>query len=125
MKFLFFVLGFLLAVALFLICNARYFKVRRKKRKQELKEHPERKGGTTKVLLFSILVTYYIAFAVGVWVVVFKDVYQLQTLLAFVGGVTGAAVAFYCWKAKAENLLKIKAANPDLCGSLSDFTNMQ
>lgn len=125
MKFLFFVLGFLLAVALFLIRNARYFKVRRKKRKQELEEHPERKGGTTKVLLFSILVTYYIAFAVGVWVVVFKDVYQLQTLLAFVGGVTGAAVAFYCWKAKAENLLKIKAANPDLCGSLSDFTNMQ
>lgn len=125
MKFLFFVLGFLLAVALFLIRNARYFKVRRKKRKQELEEHPERKGGTTKVLLFSILVTYYIAFAVGVWVVVFKDVYQLQTLLAFVGGVTGAAVAFYCWKAKAENLLKIKAANPDLCGSLSDFTNIQ
>lgn len=121
---LFFVIGFLLAVALFVICNLPFIKRQRKKRKQELEEHPERKGGTTKVLLFSILLTYYIAFAVGVWVVIFKDVYQLGTLLTFVGGVTAAAVAFYCWKAKAENLLKIKAANPDLCGSLSDFSNM-
>lgn len=126
MKYLlFFIIGFMLAVALFIIYNLPALQKRRRRRKQELEEHPERKGGTTKVLLFSILITYYIAFAVGVWVVVFQDVYQLQTLLAFVGGVTGAAVAFYCWKAKAENLLKIKAANPDLCGSLSDFTNMQ
>lgn len=96
----------------------------RQKRRKEIEEHPERKGCTTKVLLFSILMTYYIAFAVGVWVVIFKDIYQLGTLLTFTGGVTAAAVAFYCWKAKAENLLKIKAGNPDLCGSLSDFSNM-
>ena len=58
-------------------------------------------------MLFSILATYYIAFAVGVWAVIFKDVYQLGTLLTFVGGVTAAAVAFYCWKAKAEGRLYI------------------
>ena len=97
---------------------------KRKKRKQDLEEHPEKKGGTTKVVLFSVLLTYYIAFIVGIWVVIYKDFYQLGTLLTFVGGVTAAAVAFYCWKAKAENLLKIKAAHPDLCGSLSDFSNM-
>lgn len=125
MKYLlFFLIGFLAAAILYFIYNLRYFKRRRQKRKQELEEHPERKGGTTKVLLFSILITYYIAFIVGVWVVIFKDFYQIGTLLTFVGGVTGAAVAFYCWKAKAENLLKIKAANPDLCGSLSDFSSM-
>ena len=67
---------------------------------------------------------YYIAFAVGVWVVVTKDFYQLSVLLTFVGGVTAAAVAFYCWKAKAENLLKIKAAYPELSGTLSDFSSM-
>ena len=38
--------------------------------------------------------------------------------------VTAAAVAFYCWKAKAENLLKIKAAYPELSGTLSDFSRM-
>ncbi len=121
---LIFISGFLLAVALIVICNLRGIRSRRRKRKEELKEHPERKGGTTKALLFLILLTYYIAFAVGVWVVVFKDAYELGTLLTFTGSVTAAAVAFYCWKAKAENLLKIKAGNPDLCGSLSDFLNM-
>ena len=125
MKYLiFFIIGFLLAVAVYVVCNLQYLKRKRRKRKEELQQHPERKGGTTKVLLFSILLTYYIAFAVGVWVVIFKDVYQLGTLLTFTGGVTAAAVAFYCWKAKAENLLKIKAGNPELCGSLSDFSNM-
>ena len=122
--FLLFAAWFLLAVVLIVICNLPNIRRSRRKRKEELQQHPERKGGTTKVLLFSILMTYYIAFAVGVWVVIFKDVYQLGTLLTFTGGVTAAAVAFYCWKAKAENLLKIKAANPELCGSLSDFSNM-
>lgn len=121
---LFFVIGFIVACVVLVLYNAKNIRQRRRKRKEELKEHPERKGGTTKVLLFSILLTYYIAFAVGVWVVIFKDVYQLGTLLTFTGGVTAAAVAFYCWKAKAENLLKIKAGNPELCGSLSDFSNM-
>ena len=122
--FLIFAAGFVLAVVLVYIYNLAWIRAKRRKRKEELEKHPERKGGTTKVVLFSILVTYFIAFAVGVWAVIFKDVYQLGTLLTFVGGVTAAAVAFYCWKAKAENLLKIKAANPDLSGALSDFTNM-
>ncbi len=121
---LFFIIGFITACAVLVLYNAKNIRQRRRKRKEELKEHPERKGGTTKVLLFSILLTYYIAFAAGVWVVIFKDIYQLGTLLTFTGGVTAAAVAFYCWKAKAENLLKIKAGNPDLCGSLSDFSSM-
>lgn len=119
-----FIAGFMVAAALIVSYNLPGIRSRRRKRKEELKEHPERKGGTTKVLLFSILVTYYIAFAVGVWVVIFKDVYQLGTLLTFTGSVTAAAVAFYCWKAKAENLLKIKAGHPELCGSLSDFSGM-
>ena len=119
-----FIAVFLVAAALIIIYNLPGIRSRRRKRKIELKEHPERKGGTTKVLLFSILMTYYIAFAVGVWVVIFKDIYQMGTLLTFTGSVTAATVAFYCWKAKAENLLKIKAGNPDLCGTLSDFSSM-
>ena len=119
-----FIAGFIVAAALVVSYNLPEIKSRRRKRKEELKEHPERKGGTTKVLLFLILATYYIAFAVGVWVVIFKDIDQLGTLLTFTGSVTAAAVAFYCWKAKAENLLKIKKGNPELCASLSDFSNM-
>ena len=94
-------------------------------RETEVRNTWERKTSATKNhYLFRILATYYIAFAVGVWVVVTKDFYQLSVLLTFVGGVTAAAVAFYCWKAKAENLLKIKAAYPELSGTLSDFSSM-
>lgn len=124
MKYLlFFIIGFALAFAVLFLCNLSYFRKKRKERKEELQQHPERKTGATKIIIFSIMLTYYIAFAVGVWAVI-KDPYQLSILLTFVGGVTTAAVAFYCWKAKAENLLKIKAAHPELTGALSDFSSM-
>ena len=116
---IFFIIGFALALAVLFLWNLQYFRQRRKKRKEELQEHPERKTSATKIIIFSILATYYIAFAV-----VTKDFYQLSVLLTFVGGVTAAAVAFYCWKAKAENLLKIKAAYPELSGTLSDFSSV-
>ena len=125
MKYLlFFIIGFALAFAVLFLCNLSHFRKKRKQRKEELQQHTERKLGATKIIIFSILLTYYIAFAVAVWAVVTKDIYQLPTLLTFVGGVTAFAVAFYCWKAKAENMLKIKAAHPDLCGSLSDFSSL-
>ena len=83
---IFFIIGFALALAVLFLWNLQYFRQRRKKRKEELQEHPERKTSATKIIIFSILATYYIAFAVGVWVVVTKDFYQLSVLLTFVGG---------------------------------------
>lgn len=78
----------------------------------------------TKIIVFSVMATYYIAFAVAVWVILMKDIYQLSTLLAFVGSVAVFAVAFYCWKSKAENLEKIKQNNPEMAAALSDFSGM-
>lgn len=129
MKLLWFALGFALALFLCVFLNRREAARRSKRRRAAAgdgadEKKPAAKPQATKVIVFSILLTYHIAFAVGVWVVIVKDVYQLSTLLAFVGGVAVFAVAFYCWKSKAENLLKIKQGNPDLCGSLSDFSNM-
>ncbi|MCM1578718.1 MAG: hypothetical protein NC078_07985 [Ruminococcus sp.] len=124
MKLLFFVLGFILCAFLVFLYNLRWVAAARRKRKREAKEHPEKKTQATKIIVFSIMVTYYIAFAVAVWVVIVKDIYQLSSLLTFTGGVAAFAVAFYCWKSKAENLEKIKKGNPDLCGSLSDFSGM-
>lgn len=92
--------------------------------KAEIEKNDEKKVSATKIIIFTIMITYYIAFGVGVWVVVLNDIYQLGTLLTFVGGVSAFAVAFYCWKSKAENLLKIKAAHPELQGALSDFSGM-
>lgn len=124
MKLLFFILGFIFALFLLFLLNMRAVAAARRKRKREIKEHPEKKTQATKIIVFSVMATYYIAFAVAVWVVLMKDVYQLSTLLAFVGSVAVFAVAFYCWKSKAENLEKIKQNNPEMTAALSDFSGM-
>nr|DAX71032.1 MAG TPA: transmembrane G protein-coupled receptor [Caudoviricetes sp.] len=116
--------GFLACFITILVLNSRTVSNARRKRRKERQEHPEKKVQATKVIVFSILVTYHLAFLLGVWVVIVKDFYQLSVLLTFVGSVSVLAVAFYCWKSKAENLLKIKQALPDTPASLSDFSNM-
>lgn len=116
--------GFLACFLALLIINAQAIKNAHKRRRKEREVKPKQKIQATKVIVFSILITYHLAFILGAWVVVFKDIYQLPTLLTFTGGVAVFAVAFYCWKSKAENLLKIKQSNPDLTGSLADFSTM-
>lgn len=121
---LIFIAGFFSAMMVVYLLNLRYMRAAKKRRKAEIEKNPEKKLQATKVIVFSIMVTYYIAFLVGVWVVISKDFYQLGTLLTFVGSVAVFAVAFYCWKSKAENLEKIRKGNPELMGSLSDFSGM-
>ena len=41
------------------------------------------------------------------------DFSQLGVFLAYIGTPTAAAIGFYCWKAKAENIVKIKKDNPE------------
>ena len=124
MVILSFMAGFLACFITILVLNSRTVSNARRKRRKERQEHPEKKVQATKVIVFSILVTYHLAFLLGVWVVIVKDFYQLSVLLTFVGSVSVLAVAFYCRKSKAENLLKIKQALPDTPASLSDFSNM-
>ena len=121
--------GFVLCALFMYVFNARGImaarrKYRRAQARTQTKKQKREKIQATKIIVFSIMITYYIAFAVAVWVVIAKDIYQLSSLLTFTGGVAAFAVAFYCWKSKAENLEKIKKGNPDLCGSLSDFSGM-
>lgn len=121
--------GFVLCALFMYVFNARGImaarrKYRRAQARTQTKKQKREKIQVTKIIVFSIMITYYIAFTVAVWVVVAKDIYQLSSLLTFTGGVAAFAVAFYCWKSKAENLEKIKKGNPDLCGSLSDFSGM-
>ena len=83
---------------------------RRKKAKQP--ETVKRKLEYTKLILALVLLTYFIGVGVGVWVVL-KDFSQLYVVLTFIGAPTAAAIGFYVWKAKAENIIKIKRANPE------------
>ena len=117
-------IGFWMGIMFFVMVNSRTIRDLRKKRKRKEAEHPENKLQTTKIIVFSVMATYYITFLVGVWVVTVKDIYQISALFTFVGSVSVIALGFYCWKSKAENLLKIKKENPDISGTLSDFSNM-
>lgn len=123
MHILCFLAGFFTCLLVIRLLNFKAIRAARRRRKKEQQEHPENKLQATKVIVFSILLTYHLAFFLGVWVVI-GDPYQLSTLLTFTGGVSVFAVAFYCWKSKAENLEKIRKNNPDLIGSLTDFSSM-
>ena len=120
-----FAAGFGLAAIIMIILIRKAIRAARKKRKQEVEKNPEKKIQATKIIVFSIMVTYYAAFIVAVWVVIARDIYQLSSLLTFTGGVSAFAVAFYCWKSKAENLEKIKKNNPEIMASLTDFSGMR
>lgn len=71
----------------------------------------KRKIEFVKIILILVLFTYFIGVYIGVKVALI-DFSQLGVLLAFIGTPTAAAIGFYCWKAKAENIIKIKKDNP-------------
>ncbi|MCF8018282.1 MAG: hypothetical protein K9L62_02665 [Vallitaleaceae bacterium] len=87
------------------------------------REKTVRKYEFSKVILLLVLSTYFIGVFVGIKIV-FIDVSQLGVVLAFIGTPTAAAIAFYCWKAKAENILKIKQENPEITEGPIDLNNI-
>ena len=84
---------------------------RRPRRRREGKQS-RRKIECSKLVLWAVLCTYFAGFGVGVWAVVL-DVSQLGVFLAYVGTPTATVIGFYSWKAKAENVVKIKKANQE------------
>lgn len=61
----------------------------------------------SKIIMLNVLITYFMGFFVGV-TVVDKDPTQLSILLTYIGTPTTMSMGFYCWKAKAENCLKMQ-----------------
>ena len=61
----------------------------------------------------------------GVWAVV-MDPSQLGVFLTYVGAPTATVIGFYSWKAKCENVVKIKKANPEATEAMPvDLNNIQ
>lgn len=97
---------------------------RRPRRRREGKRS-RRKIECSKLVLWAVLCTYFAGFGVGVWAVVL-DVSQLGVFLAYVGTPTATVIGFYSWKAKAENVVKIKKANQEETeGMPVDLNNVQ
>jgi len=99
--------GFLIAALLLRV----QLRQRRRSRKQE---------EFSKIVLLLVMATYFVGLIVGIRIVLL-DTGQLSALLLYIGGPTTTAIAFYAWKAKAENLLKIQKENPE---TPIDFNNI-
>lgn len=65
----------------------------------------------TKILVFAVMVTYFLGFIIGA-ILVFIYPEHLGEWLTYIGIPTATAIAFYCWKAKAENMLKMRQEAP-------------
>lgn len=73
----------------------------------------EKKITFTKIVVALVMITYFVGLIVGVKIAII-DTSQLGVLLAFIGTPTGITIGFYCWKSKAENMIKIAKSNPDV-----------
>lgn len=84
-----------------------------------------RKIEFSKLVLSAVLLTYFAGFVIGARAVAF-DPSQLGVFLAYVGTPAATAIGFYSWKAKAENVVKIKQANQTATeGMPVDLNNIQ
>ena len=95
------------------------------RRSRRKKEQNRRKIEFSKLVLSAVLLTYFAGFIVGARAVIL-DPNQLGVFLAYVGTPAATAIGFYSWKAKAENVVKIKKANPEETeGMPVDLNNVQ
>ncbi|GHU95032.1 hypothetical protein FACS1894208_07140 [Clostridia bacterium] len=79
----------------------------------------------SKLILLLVMVTYFIAVGVGVKLSLI-DYTQYSTLAMLVGAPTATAIGFYAWKARAENIMKLKKENPKATeGVTIDPSNIQ
>ena len=95
----------------------------RRSRRKKGQDH--RKIEFSKLVLSAVLLTYFAGFIVGARAVIL-DPMQLGVFLAYVGTPAATAIGFYSWKAKAENVVKIKQANPTATEGIPvDLNNIQ
>lgn len=96
------------AIIIIQLCNERNRYRRKAGRRKDVKQKME----FSKLILLLVMVCYFMGVGVGIWLSLI-DPMQYSTLAMLIGAPTAAAIGFYCWKAKAENTIKIKKDNPE------------
>lgn len=114
------VLGFFVFCLILGIANKkRWFEKKKSKKKF--------KPNFTKAVLVAVLFTYFLGLAIGIKVTLI-DFEQFGVLATYIATPTTTVIALYCWKAKAENLVKIKKGYPeetkDIPIDLNNITNI-
>jgi hypothetical protein len=72
----------------------------------------QKKREFSKIILALVMVTYFFGVIIGGYVVL-TSAEQLQYLLAYIGAQVAVAIGFYAWKAKGENIEKIRGSHDD------------
>lgn len=102
------ILGFLVFYLLF-----RIFNKNRRYRKLQAEDKKEiAKPNFTKAVLMAVLFTYFVGLYIGIKVTLI-DYAQFGVLATYIATPTTTVIALYCWKAKAENIIKIKQGYPE------------
>lgn len=107
------ILGFLAAAPVYYGCHTR----------RKVKKNTVQKIEFIKLVLILVMGTYFLGVTVGLKIVL-EYPEQLGTLLTFIGAPTATVIIFYAWKAKAENVIKIKKNNPEIMDSVSEIGNL-
>jgi len=103
------IVGFLIFYLLFRIANKEKLRARLQEGKIK-KKIP--KPNFTKAVLVAVLFTYFVGLYIGIKVTL-MDYSQFGVLATYIATPTTTVIALYCWKAKAENIIKIKKGNPE------------
>lgn len=114
------VLGFLIFYLLFRIANKNgvYKKVKAEGKKKI------QKPNFTKAVLVAVLFTYFVGLFIGIKITLI-DYSQFGVLATYIATPTTTVIALYCWKAKAENIIKIKQGYPEETKDISiDLNNI-
>lgn len=96
----------------------------RKPKKQLQKKGKTAKPNFTKMVLVAVLLTYFVGLTIGIRVTLL-DFNQFGVLATYIATPTTTVIALYCWKAKAENIIKIKKGYPEETKDISvDLNNI-
>lgn len=105
----------ILGVILGFLVFGLLFKVALDKKKLKLsagKRAKPKLPNFTKLVLVAVLLTYFIGLYIGIKITLI-DYSQFGVLATYIATPTTTVIALYCWKAKAENLVKIKKGYPE------------
>lgn len=91
----------------------------------EFRRKQKKKGmETSKKILVMSTITYYVMIFIGVYLaVVHADSTVLKIMAGGVVSTHATAIGFYYWKARAENLLKLKAVYKEDFVALEEARN--
>lgn len=107
------VAGVIISLLFFRVQTEKKWKKRvRAKGNREKREQEREKISFTKAVLSVVLLTYFVGLVVGIYVTM-KDYSQFGILATYIATPTTTVIALYCWKSKAENMIKLKKYFPE------------